>query len=127
MIRRVRLLAKLLTVTLVIAVAPQVIDGITVDGIGAAAWAAVVYGFLTLVVGWLVSLVFWGLSIVPGVLTLGLFFLIVPTLVHTVLLKWTAGLVDSFHIASWGDAFWLGLLLGLSGFFFDRKKRSDDD
>lgn len=122
-----RLLAKWLIVSLVIAVSPQLIDGISVGGLGAAVKAAFVYGLLFVFVGWLVSLIVGVLSIVPGVLTLGLFFFLVPLLVNAVLLKLTARLMGSFGIASWGDAFLLSLLLALVGVVFDsRRERAED-
>jgi putative membrane protein len=119
-----RLLAKWLVVALVLAVAPQLIDGIHVAGFGTAVGAAALYGILFLLVGWLVAAVVGLLSIVPGILTLGLFFFLVPLLVHTVLLKWTAGLMDSFTITSWGDAFLLSLLLAVVSLIFDGDQRS---
>jgi uncharacterized membrane protein YvlD (DUF360 family) len=114
-----RLLAKLLVVTLVIALAPQVSDAIVVDGLGTAIWAACVYGLLFVFIGWLVALVVGLLSIVPGILTLGLFFLLVPTLVSTVLLKLTAGLVGDFEIKTWLAAFLLSVVLGIVNWLFE--------
>ncbi len=122
------LLRKWLAVSLVLAVAPQLIDGIVIDGFGAAAKAALLYGLLYVLVGWLLSGLFFVLSLVPGVLTLGLFFLVVPVLVHTVLLKWTADLMDSFAIHSWWSAFLLSVVLGVVNFLFDgRRKRARED
>jgi uncharacterized membrane protein YvlD (DUF360 family) len=120
----VRLLAKWVVATLVIAVSPQISPDIVVDGVGGALWAAFVYGVLFVVVGWAVWLVVGLLSIVPGVLTLGLFFLLVPTIVNTVLLKFTAGLVGSFEIRSWTAAFVLGLVLGVVNWLFERAGRA---
>jgi uncharacterized membrane protein YvlD (DUF360 family) len=118
-----RLLAKLAAVTLVIAVAPQLSDNISVSGLEGALFAALVYGLLFVLIGWAVFLFVGLLSIVPGVLTLGLFFLLVPTLVSTVLLKLTAGLVGSFEIRTWGAAFLLGFVLGLVNWLFEGAAR----
>lgn len=115
-----RLLAKLVSVTLVIAVSPQLNSDIVVDSVGSAMLAAFVYGVLFVLFGWAVWLVVGLLSLVPGILTLGLFFLIVPTLVSAVLLKFTAGLVGSFEIRSWSAAFLLGLALGVVNWLFER-------
>ena len=118
-----RLLAKLATVTMVIAIAPQLSSDIVVAGLGGALWAALVYGLLFVLIGWAVFLFVGLLSIVPGVLSLGLFFLLVPTLVSTVLLKLTAGLVGSFEIRSWTAAFVLGLVLGIVNWVFEGASR----
>ena len=118
-----RLLAKLLIVTLVIAVAPQLSDDIVVDGFGTAVWAAFVYGVLFVLIGWLVALVVGVLSIVPGVLTLGLFFLLVPTIVATILLKLTAGLVGAFEIRTWTSAFLLSIVLAVVNWLFEGSRR----
>lgn len=114
-----RLLGKLIMVTLVIAVSPQLSSNIVVDGVGAAVLAAFVYGLLFVLLGWAVWLVVGLFSIVPGILTLGLFFLLVPTIVSAVLLKLTAGLIGSFEIRTWGAAFLLGLALGIVNWFFE--------
>lgn len=114
-----RLLGKLLVVTLVIAVAPQLSDAIVVDGVGTALWAALVYGVLFVWIGWLVALGVGLLSIVPGILTLGLFFLLVPSLVSMVLLKLTSGLVGDFEIRTWFAAFVLSVALGLVNWLFE--------
>lgn len=119
-----RLVAKLVIATLVIAVSPELNSDITVDGVGGALLAAFVYGVLFVLVGWAVWLVVGLLSIVPGVLTLGLFFLLVPTLVSAVLLKLTAGLVGSFEIRSWTAALLLGLALGIVNWLFERAGHS---
>lgn len=121
--RGVRWLAKLVVVTLVIGVSPQLTDDIVVRGVGAALLGALVYGLLFVFIGWAVWLVVGLLSIVPGIFTLGLFFLLVPTLVGTVLLKLTAGLVGSFEIRTWTAAFVLSFALGFVNWLFDRARR----
>lgn len=122
-----RLLAKLVLVALVIAVSPQLNSDIVVDGVGGALFAAFVYGVLFVLIGWAVWLVVGLFSIVPGILTLGLFFLLVPTIVSTVLLKVTAGLVGSFEIRSWTAAFLLGLALGIVNWLFERAGHAHAD
>jgi uncharacterized membrane protein YvlD (DUF360 family) len=121
----VRLVAKLFVVALVIAAAPNLSDAIVVDGFGAALWAAFVYGVLFVFLGWLVRFLVGLLSIVPGILTLGLFFLLVPALVGAVLLKMTAGLVGSFEIRTWGSALLLSFVLGIVNWIFEGTR--DDD
>jgi uncharacterized membrane protein YvlD (DUF360 family) len=117
-----RLVLKLIVMMVVIAFAPRVIDGVRVDGMAAALVAAAVYGALALLIGWLVRLVVAMLSIVPGVLTFGLFFLLVPIIANAVLLKLTSGLLSSFEIRTWTAAFVLAIVLGLVGALFDRAR-----
>jgi putative membrane protein len=118
-----RLLAKLIVVTLVIAFSPQVIPGIAVSGFGAALRAAVLYGILFVLIGWLVTGIVFVFSIVPGILTLGLFFLLIPLVVNTVLLKATSGLMRSFDIRSWSAALLLSMLLAIVNYVFETSRR----
>jgi uncharacterized membrane protein YvlD (DUF360 family) len=115
----VRILTKLVVATLVIAVSPQLISGIKVQGMTGAFAAAVIYGCLFVFIGWLIRLVVVLLSIVPGILTLGLFFLLVPIIANAVLLKLTAGLLTSFDIGSWGAAFLLSFVLSVVNLLLD--------
>lgn len=117
------LLLRLLAMMLVIALAPEVIDGIRVSGYGAALVAAVIYSVLAVLIGWLVRLVVTVLSIVPGLLTFGLFFLLVPILANAVLLKMTAGLITRFEIRTWTAAFLLGMAISVLNAFFERRAR----
>lgn len=123
-----RLLIKWLLASAVIALAPHVSSDIYVRGIGAALWAAVVYGVLFTLIGWLVSIFVTVLSIVPGVLTFGLFFVLVPIISNAVLLKLTAGMLGSFAIRTWAAAFFLSLALTVLGLLVDpgggRQRRS---
>lgn len=119
-----RLLTKFIFVSLVIAAAPRISDGITVGSMEAAVIATLVYGLLFVFVGWAVMLLVGLFSIVPGVLTLGLFFLLIPTLVNMVLLKMTAGLIAGFQIHTWGAAFVLSAVLGVVNWLFE--SRSED-
>jgi uncharacterized membrane protein YvlD (DUF360 family) len=105
--------------TLVIAVSPQLISGIRVGGIMSALAAALIYGFLFVFIGWLIRLLVVLLSIVPGILTLGLFFLLVPIIANAVLLKLTAGMLSSFDIGSWSAAFVLSVVLSIVNLLLD--------
>jgi putative membrane protein len=115
----VHIVARLLLSALVIAVAPQLFSDIQVSSFGAALWAAIVYGALAVLIGWLVTLFAVILSIVPGVLTFGLFFLLVPWIANAILLKMTAGMLSSFYIGSWRAAFLLALMLSVVNMLLD--------
>jgi putative membrane protein len=121
--RLMKLVIRLLVMMVVIALAPRVLDGVRVDGLGSALIAAVVYALLAVAIGWLVRFVVAVLSIVPGVLTFGLFFLLVPMIANAVLLKLTSGVLASFEIRTWTAALLLGIVLGLVDTLFDRMAR----
>ena len=122
-----RLLLKWLAFTVVIALSPQVSSSIQVGGFGSALWAAFVYGVLFVAIGWLIRLVVAMLSIVPGILTLGLFFLLVPTISNAVLLKLTAGMLGSFDVRTWPAAFALSLVLTVVGLLVDPQRRRQEN
>ena len=117
------LVLRLLVVMAVIAVAPQFTRDIRVAGLASALVAAVVYGVLAVLIGWLVRFVVTLLSIVPGILTFGLFFLLIPILANAVLLKWTAGLLASFEIRSWSAAFLLSVALSVVNLLIESRER----
>jgi uncharacterized membrane protein YvlD (DUF360 family) len=117
-----RLILKWLAVSAIIFVSPQVTPSIYVGSFGSALWAAFVYGILFVAIGWLIRFVITLLSIVPGILTLGLFFLLVPLIANAVLLKLTSGLLGAFEVRTWAAAFALSLVLSVVGFFFEPKK-----
>jgi putative membrane protein len=118
-----RLFARLSIVTLVIAASPQLISDIKVDSLGSALLAAAVYGVLFVVIGWLIRIGVVLLSIVPGLLTLGLFFLLVPVIANAILLKLTARMLSSFDIGSWRAAFLLSFALSVVNLLLDPKRR----
>jgi len=118
-----RLLLKWLLVTLVIALSPRISSDIHVDDFGSALWAAFVYGLLFVLIGWLIRLVVTLMSIVPGILTLGLFFVLVPIISNAVLLKLTARMLGSFDVTSWTAAFLLSLAITLLGLFVDPQRK----
>jgi putative membrane protein len=119
-----RLLLKWLAVTAVIFFSPQVTSSISVGSFSSALWAAFVYGVLFVLIGWLIRFVVTVLAIVPGILTLGLFFLLVPLIANAALLKLTAGLLGAFEVRTWSAAFGLSLVISVIGFLFEPKKEN---
>jgi uncharacterized membrane protein YvlD (DUF360 family) len=73
-------------------------------------------------VGWLIRLLVVLLAIVPGILTLGLFFLLVPIIANAILLKLTAGMLSSFDIGSWSAAFLLSFVLSVVNLLLDPER-----
>ena len=118
-----RMLIKWLLVTVVIAVSPKLSSDIHVDDFGSALWAAFVYGVLFVLIGWLIRFLVTLISIVPGILTLGLFFVLVPLISNAILLKLTARMLGSFDVTSWTAAFGLSLALIVVGLLVDPARR----
>lgn len=114
------LLAKLIVFTLIALISPQIFRGIKVRGVGAAATVAIVFGILNVLIGWLLKLLIALVSLPLTVLTLGLFLLVIPTLVNAVLLKITGAILDSFEIKGWWPAFGMGFLFALGGWLLSR-------
>jgi uncharacterized membrane protein YvlD (DUF360 family) len=115
------LLIKLLIFAGVIVVSPKLIAGISVAGFGAAVRASLLYGVLFVLIGWLVRLVVTIFSIVPGLLTFGLFFLVIPLIANTILLRATAGMMRTFEIRTWSAAFVLSALLSIVNYVFESR------
>ena len=99
--------------TLIAAVSPQILPGVKVKGIEAAALVALVFGILNLLIGWLLGRVIGLVTLPFTCLTLGLFAFFIPMIVNTILLKITDALLDSFDLEGWGPAFGMGFLFGL--------------
>jgi putative membrane protein len=114
------LLAKFIVFTFVAFLSPQIFRGIKVRGVGAAATVAIVFGLLNLLIGWLLALLIGLLGFPLTVLTLGLFLLVIPTLVNAILLKITDWILDSFDIQGWWPAFGMGFLFALGGWIVGR-------
>jgi uncharacterized membrane protein YvlD (DUF360 family) len=118
---RMHLLLKLLIFAGVIALSPKLVAGVAVAGFGAAVRAALLYGVLFVLIGWFVKGLVAVFSIVPGILTFGLFFLVIPLIANTILLRATAGLMRTFEIRTWGAAFMLSAILSVVNYVFESK------
>jgi putative membrane protein len=92
------------------AVAPQIIPGVTIKRPATAALIAVIFGFLNFVMGWALSLVLTVLSIPLIIVTVGLFTLLIPTIVNTILLVITDKVLDDFEMKGIWPAVGMGLL-----------------
>ncbi len=107
------MLAKLLVLTVVALVAPQVVPGVKVKGIETAAGIAVVFALLNLVIGWLLYGALTFISFPFVILTFGLFLFLITLAVNAVLLRLTDAILDSFELSGWGPAFGMGFLFAL--------------
>jgi putative membrane protein len=100
-----RHLLNWIVLVIAVAAADYFLGGITHDTLATLAVAALVLSLLNMVLKPILSL----LALPFIILTLGLFFLVINAL----LLKLTAFLVPGFHVATWGDAFWGGLIISV--------------
>ncbi len=98
-----------------IGIAAYLLPGITVSGPVAALVLAVVLGIINAVLRPILVLLTLPLSII----TLGLFALIINTL----LIMLAAAIVPGFSVASFGSAFLFGIVLALVNFFFHRLEK----
>jgi putative membrane protein len=104
------LLVQLVVVAVVLMVASQNISGVYVRDWGAAAVASIVFAVLAVLIGWLLKLVITLATLPLTIVTLGLFLLLIGWIANAVLLKMTAGLVESFAVRDWRAALTLSFL-----------------
>jgi len=109
------LLIKFVIFTAIAAISPQLIPGIKVKGLGAAASVALVFGILNLLFGWVLGFLVKAISLPLACLTFGIFWLLVPMLVNAILLKVTDLLLEAFELEGWWPALGMGLLFALGG------------
>ncbi len=107
------LIVSFVVFTLIALLSPQILPGIKVKGIGAAALVAIVFGLLNLLIGWILKSVLGFLTLPLTCLTLGLFSLLIPTIVNAILLKITDAFLEPFELKGWWPALGMGLLFGL--------------
>ena len=109
------MIATFLVLTVVAFLAPQILPGVKVKGIGTAALIALVFGLLNLLIGWLLKAVVGFLSLPLIVVTFGLFAIVVTTAVNALLLKLTDALIEAFELDGWWPALGMGFLFALGG------------
>jgi uncharacterized membrane protein YvlD (DUF360 family) len=122
---QLQIVLRVLAIALVIALSPRVLDGVRVGGYAAALITAVVYIVLDIAIGWLIRIPVAVLSILPGLLTLGLFFFLVPIIANAIILKLTAFVLSSFDLQTWIAAFLLSIGLRMLDAVIDRVGQGD--
>ena len=109
------LLVKFIVFTLIALISPHVFPGIKVKGFGAAAAVALVFGLLNLLIGWLLIAMLSFITLPLIWITLGLFKIVVTTVINALLLKMTDALLEPFELAGWVPALLMGFLFALGG------------
>jgi len=100
-----RLLLRWIISALAVWIVSRVIPGFAISGPAAALIAAVFIGFINATLGVFLKIVTFPLTL----LTLGLFWFVL----NAIMLELASAFVPGFHIASFGAAFWGGIVLGL--------------
>ncbi len=109
------LLIKFIVFTLIALASPRIFPGIKVRGFGAAAAVALVFGLLNLLIGWLLTAILTFLSLPLIWITLGLFKIVVTTVINALLLKVTDAILEPFELDGWMPAVLMGFLFALGG------------
>ena len=117
-----KFIGKILITALAAIIAANLIPGISINGGFTAIILAVVLALLNTIVKPVLVL----LTIPVTVLTLGLFLLVINTLI----IKFASQLVTGFTVRTWWSAFWFGILLSIVTYFIelvigDRKERKE--
>ena len=110
------MIVELLVYTAIAFVSPRIVPGVRVQGIAAAVLVALVFGLLNFLIGWLVTFVLTLLSLPFYVLSLGLFKLVIPTLIFAVLLRITDAFLEPFELDGWKPALIMALLFSIGSF-----------
>lgn len=110
------MILQFLIFTAIAFVTPQIVPGVKVRGISSAVLVALVFGLLNFLIGWLLTLVITLLSLPLTCLSLGLFRLLIPTIVFAALLKLTDVFLESFELEGWWPALAMGLLFSLGSY-----------
>lgn len=105
-------IVKLLVRTIAISIAAYIVPGVVIDSFWIAVVTAVVFGLLNTILKPVLII----LTIPINIMTLGLFTLVI----NTVIVLLTSNIVAGFNINSFGAAFMFSIVLWLVNWFLDR-------
>ncbi len=114
------MLIQFLILFAIAAIAPQIFPGIKIKSMGTAALIAVVFGVFNFLFGWFLTFLVGLVSLPLIIVSVGLFILLIPTLVNAILLKLTDALLEDFELSGWWPAIGMGLLFSLGGWLGDK-------
>lgn len=106
------LIVKLVVRTLAVGAAAYLVPGVRIDNVWAAVVAVIVLGILNSVVRPLLLM----LTIPVNILTLGLFTLVI----NTIMILLAAELVPGFSVNGFWTAFWFSIVLTLVNWFLEQ-------
>ncbi len=113
------MLIKFLVLFAAAAIAPQVLGGVKIKGLGTAALIALVFGVLNFFFGWALEPLLGLLTLPLSWITLGLAGLLVVPVANAILLKVTDAVIDGFEIEGLLPAFLMGVLFVPAGWLGD--------
>ena len=100
-----RFIGKILVTALAALIASYLLPGVTISsGI-----TAIIIALVLALLNTFIKPILIILTIPITVLTLGLFLLVI----NTIIIKWTASLVHGFSVQNWWAAFWFSILLSI--------------
>ena len=105
-----RLLFQWLLNAVALLVTARIVPGFEIRGLGSALFAVIVIGFLNVTLGLLLKIV----TLPLGILTLGLFFLVINALI----LKLAGTLLSGFRVETFGAAFIGAIVLAILHMLF---------
>jgi putative membrane protein len=100
-----RFIGKILVTALAALIASYLLPGVSINSGVTAIIIALVLALLNMFIKPILII----LTIPITILTLGLFLLII----NTIIIKWTASLVHGFSVQNWWAAFWFSILLSI--------------
>ncbi len=118
-----KFIGKILVTALAAIVAANLITGVSINGGFTAIVVALVLALLNMVVKPVLVI----LTIPVTVFTLGLFLLVINTLI----IKWASLMVTGFTVRTWWSAFWFGILLSVVAYAIEalignNRKKADN-
>lgn len=117
-----KFIGKILVTALAAIIAANLIPGVSING----GITAIVLALVLALLNAFIKPILVILTIPVTIVTLGLFLLVVNTLI----IKLAASLVTGFTVLTWWSAFWFGILLSVVTYFIElligtRKKQAD--
>jgi putative membrane protein len=92
------ILVHLAILTVTVLLLARYLPGVHIRTRNTAIVVAVVFSLIDFFIGWLLGLLIGAITIIPAILTLGLFWLLIPFLVNIVVLWLTDKLMASFEL-----------------------------
>lgn len=111
-------IGRFLITTLAVIIAAYLLPGIELKNNFTPLIVALVLGLLNTFIKPI--LIFLSLPIT--LITFGLFLLVI----NTVIIKFTSGIVDSFHVAGWWAAFWFSIVLSIVTYLLESLVKKAD-
>lgn len=104
-------LGKILITAMAALIASYLLPGVSLSS----GFTAIIVALVLALLNTFIKPILVLLTIPVTIVTLGLFLLII----NTIIVKWTALLVSGFEVATWWAAFWFSILLSIVTYFIE--------